>query len=76
MQVLCTSYSTARYILERQQQQQQQQQLCNGSSSNQQQQQQQQKSKVYIVGEEGLLDELRRNGIDAIGGPEGTNPKP
>ena len=69
MQVLCTSYATARFILSQQQQQKQQQQQqrsCNGSITQQQQQQ-----RVYVVGEQGLLDELRNNGIDAFGGPEG-----
>ena len=46
--------------------------MCNGSSSIQQQQQH--KSRVYVVGEKGLLEELRSNGIDAFGGPEGTKP--
>ncbi|CDJ57151.1 pyridoxal phosphate phosphatase, putative [Eimeria maxima] len=67
-QVLCTSYATARFILSQQQQQKQQQQQqrsCNGSITQQQQQQ-----RVYVVGEQGLLDELRNNGIDAFGGPE------
>ncbi|KAL8272578.1 hypothetical protein Esti_003467 [Eimeria stiedai] len=49
-QIMCTSYSTARYILE---------------------QQQQQESRVYVVGEQGLVDELRANGIDAFGCSEG-----
>ncbi|KAL8437251.1 hypothetical protein ACSSS7_001099 [Eimeria intestinalis] len=72
-QIMCTSYSTARYILEqqgKQQQQLQQQQQKQQQQQQQQQDQQPQKSRVYVVGEQGLLDELRAHGIDAFGGPE------
>ncbi|XP_026191463.1 uncharacterized protein LOC34617720 [Cyclospora cayetanensis] len=54
-QVLCTSYSTAKYIRK------QQKKAMHQSNKS---------SRVYVVGEEGLLEELRSNGIDAFGGQE------
>lgn len=60
VQVLCTSFATARYIVEKDRRAAEVTGKCmNGT--------------VYVVGENGLLEELRSHGIRAIGGNEGRH---